>query len=258
MVKVDILNKIYWMEFLDEFHDYPWWDYWLIRYYHKKKARIVMKNILKFQDKNKTLLDAWCGRWPYVFLAKNYFKKIFAFEYDVKELNFAKKNNYNNEKIIYNQVDLTNIPLETESIDYIICSEVLEHIPDYQKACNECYRVLKKWWKMILSMPNWSSLFYKIAKIRNQNKIDMNNHKDWESARHWHFSFKDIERIVKNSGFKIIERDWSTILRIPHKIKELFMKKSPVLFIMIEKLDNFLSNLLPIFAVNYFLTLKKK
>ncbi|MCK9467364.1 MAG: class I SAM-dependent methyltransferase [Candidatus Absconditabacterales bacterium] len=258
MVKVDILNKIYGMEFLDEFHDYPGGDYGLIRYYHKKKARIVMKNILKFQDKNKTLLDAGCGRGPYVFLAKNYFKKIFAFEYDVKELNFAKKNNYNNEKIIYNQVDLTNIPLETESIDYIICSEVLEHIPDYQKACNECYRVLKKGGKMILSMPNGSSLFYKIAKIRNQNKIDMNNHKDWESARHWHFSFKDIERIVKNSGFKIIERDGSTILRIPHKIKELFMKKSPVLFIMIEKLDNFLSNLLPIFAVNYFLTLKKK
>ena len=40
-------------------------------------------------------------------------------------------------------VDITNIPFDDDSFDLIMCTHVLEHIPDEKKAMSELYRVLK-------------------------------------------------------------------------------------------------------------------
>lgn len=40
-------------------------------------------------------------------------------------------------------VDITNIPFEDSYFDLIMCTHVLEHIPDDKKAMSELYRVLK-------------------------------------------------------------------------------------------------------------------
>lgn len=41
------------------------------------------------------------------------------------------------------QADLTSLPFEGADFDVIICSHVLEHVPDDHKAMSELYRVLK-------------------------------------------------------------------------------------------------------------------
>ena len=41
------------------------------------------------------------------------------------------------------QMDITNISYEDNFFDVILCSHVLEHIPDDRKAMRELYRVLK-------------------------------------------------------------------------------------------------------------------
>lgn len=40
-------------------------------------------------------------------------------------------------------VDITDIPFEDNTFDLIMCTHVLEHIPDDRKAMSELYRVLK-------------------------------------------------------------------------------------------------------------------
>lgn len=42
------------------------------------------------------------------------------------------------------QVDITNIPFEDAKFDRIICSHVLEHVPDDRKGMREMRRVLKR------------------------------------------------------------------------------------------------------------------
>lgn len=42
-----------------------------------------------------------------------------------------------------NIIDITNIQFEDEYFDYIICSHVLGHVPNEEKAIDEMYRVLK-------------------------------------------------------------------------------------------------------------------
>lgn len=49
--------------------------------------------------------------------------------------------------------DITNLPLKDQSIDLVICSEVLEHIPDHGRAIAECIRVLKPGKHLVVSVP---------------------------------------------------------------------------------------------------------
>ena len=51
--------------------------------------------------------------------------------------------------------DVTRLPFADESFDLIICSEVLEHIPDHGKAMGEIVRVLKAGKPLVVSVPRW-------------------------------------------------------------------------------------------------------
>ncbi len=48
---------------------------------------------------------------------------------------------------------LTDIPLADHTIDFILCTEVLEHIPDDQKALDELARVLAPEGWLLISVP---------------------------------------------------------------------------------------------------------
>ena len=51
------------------------------------------------------------------------------------------------------KVDITNILYEDNSFDVILCSHVLEHVIDDQKAMRELFRVLKPGGWAILQVP---------------------------------------------------------------------------------------------------------
>ena len=51
------------------------------------------------------------------------------------------------------RIDITSIPLADQSMDAILCSHVLEHVPDDRKAMRELYRILKPGGWAILLVP---------------------------------------------------------------------------------------------------------
>ncbi len=48
---------------------------------------------------------------------------------------------------------MDGIPLEAESVDLVICTEVLEHVPRPQFLCNEIYRILRPGGVALLTTP---------------------------------------------------------------------------------------------------------
>ncbi len=114
-----------------------------------------------FKDMRKQLptfkgkvLDVGCGQSPYRFLLnKN------STEYCGIDIEQAIQFDYKNDDII--SFDGKNIPFEKEYFDGLICTEVLEHVENYQYLIDEMFRVMKKDAKGIITIP-WSARFHYI------------------------------------------------------------------------------------------------
>ena len=53
------------------------------------------------------------------------------------------------------QADITNLPLENDSFDLIVCLHVLEHVLVDEKAISELFRVLRPGAKALIQVPIW-------------------------------------------------------------------------------------------------------
>ena len=100
---------------------------------HTYKLEKFIKDIVFNYDNDKEgkILDAGAGECPH----KKYFRNLKYYSQDIK-------NNSKNE-IDYIS-DITSIPVNSRSFDYILCSQVMEHIKTPHKAFREFGRILKK------------------------------------------------------------------------------------------------------------------
>jgi len=81
--------------------------------------------------------------------------------YDIEDLNNG-KGVFKNAKVRgdYVKADVRKLPFKDNYADYIIASEILEHMPlkDLNNALREWVRVLKKGGKMIITVPDFNQL----------------------------------------------------------------------------------------------------
>lgn len=109
------------------------------------------------------LLDAGCGNGRHSWVAsKRNHSTIIAFDTDWESL---EKNKYTlallrqkgevNSNSHLLQADITSLPFKDGAFNRIICSEVLEHIPQDQQAVRELIRVLDSDGAMGVSVPHY-------------------------------------------------------------------------------------------------------
>jgi SAM-dependent methyltransferase len=108
---------------------------------------IIHDNELKIQAKNHfhgSLIDIGCGTKPYKTLCASYVSKHIGVDH---EDTLHDKSN----------IDLFgtafNIPEEDDSFDCALCTAVLEHLEEPEKALRECFRILKVGGIAIYSVP---------------------------------------------------------------------------------------------------------
>jgi len=90
------------------------------------------KSIKKYSDEIKGMtLDVGAGKSPYKKFFKNSTEYIRLDKFD-----------HNSKPDII--ADATKIPLKSNSIDSVVCFQLLEHVQDPQRVIDEIYRVLKK------------------------------------------------------------------------------------------------------------------
>ena len=114
-----------------------------------------------YKDVKKTLpaftgnvLDVGCGQSPYRFLLNS--DKTTYVGIDIKD---ADKFNYSNPEIV--EFNGEDIPFENEKFNGVICTEVLEHVFNFQKLIDEMYRVSKTDATLIVTVP-WSARYHYI------------------------------------------------------------------------------------------------
>ena len=111
---------------------------------YKKTIYNSFLNFIGGNIKGK-LLEMGCGIGKTThFLADKYNKiKITAIDYDKGQIDIAKKNKKSN-NIEFRQGDATLLNFKSNFFDYVIETNALHHIKNYESAIKEARRVLKK------------------------------------------------------------------------------------------------------------------
>ncbi len=131
--------------------------------------RFVRKVAAKYDRPQKTLIDIGAGDCQY----QPYFQKLKYFSQDVK----------NNQQQSIDYLGEMKI-LPSQKFDYVLCTQVLEHLPEPEKAFQEFYRVLKK-----------------------NGRLFLTTHLAFEEhgapADYWRFTRYGLKYLAEKAGFKV-------------------------------------------------------
>lgn len=123
----------------------------VVRFVHNDRQEKII-NMLPINGKYK-ILDAGCGEGHLLEKMHNKFPYYHYYGSDITDVALASAKERCSFAIIQ-KMDLKKLEYENEFFDVIICTEVLEHIYEYETVINELIRVLKKDGILIVSFPN--------------------------------------------------------------------------------------------------------
>jgi 2-polyprenyl-3-methyl-5-hydroxy-6-metoxy-1,4-benzoquinol methylase len=104
--------------------------------------------------------------------------------------------------------DITRLPFADESFDVVICSEVLEHIPDLDQAVREIIRVLKPGKSLVVSVPRYLP-----------ERICWALSKEYHTEEGGHiriFKKHDLIELLESAGTRCIESGRAHALHSPY------------------------------------------
>lgn len=130
--------------------------YWSTIPNSEVRDKWVEEKLRKIPD-GKIILDAGAGEQPYKKFCTHlkYISQDFG-EYDTSEKKEALQMKEWNSRSVDILSDIINIPLEDESVDAILCTEVIEHIKNPVLAIKEFSRLLRPNGQLLLTAPNCS------------------------------------------------------------------------------------------------------
>ncbi|MFA5145031.1 MAG: methyltransferase domain-containing protein [Candidatus Omnitrophota bacterium] len=111
---------------------------------------------------------------------------------------------------------LPDLPFKDSNFDSIVCTDVIEHIPDLEKAFYCFHRILKPEGRLILSLPNgygfdtiaglYSKRNNSVNKRLKELGIDINQKYSKSTLRHIHkFTPRSMKKYLEKSRFDILK-----------------------------------------------------
>jgi len=130
-------------------------------------------------EPGQLVLDAGAGRAPY--------RELFAHaRYETADFMAVKRKTYTEQDYV---CDLAAIPVEDARFDHVVCTQVLEHLPEPRTVLAELNRVLKPGGTLWLTAP----LFY------------AEHEKPYDFYRYTQFG---LRHLLEGTGFAVGEVEW--------------------------------------------------
>ena len=178
---------------------------------HTRLREFHLKRLLSDIPKGR-LLDVGCGLGYLIeTLWQNH--NCIGIEYDLHALKAIRDRGLDN--IVCG--DVIKLPFKEESFDVVLCSEVLEHLPDGvdEKALNEIVRIIKPGGRLLITVPS-------LEGIRAKSTLRNIGHDDPTGGEYHYrigYAWKDIKEIIDRvSFFKLLKCRYSMFL-----FSEIFM-----------------------------------
>lgn len=174
-------------EFIEENEEKHWW--------FRARQNIIRMFITQYREHYNTVLDIGCGSGHFLWGIKDISTNRFGID----------EHDYNTAWHTVIQGDARNLPFEDARMDLVTMLDVLEHIPESDKALREIYRVIKPDGLCVLTVPAFQFLY---------SPYDKNNN--------------HVKRYCKGDLCSKLERNGFQILRCSYFNTWLFPLEAPV------------------------------
>ena len=186
----------------------------------RKRLDVIARYI---QAGHTRFLDCGCGGGEYVFQLNDQFAlDAYGVEFDEDKLRNAQSHPKYGSRIT--RGDLQNLAIDSESWDYAMLNEVLEHVPDDRSAVGEVHRILKPGGIAFIFSPNRWYPFETHGVISRRSKRLLPHWLPFMSYlpvrigerffEYWarNYGQAELQRLFTSNGFKVIERNfvWQT------------------------------------------------
>jgi SAM-dependent methyltransferase len=141
-------------------------------WWHWKRLYYIVSFLLEIFEKDQimTFADIGCAEGLYIKHVALAHNRTFCIGADIARKRVEKaKRNFNRSNIGYIVCNIENLPFKDNSIDVVLCSEVLEHVRNYRESLAELFRVGKKC--LVLSFPGHSYIYKVMSKIKPLKKV---------------------------------------------------------------------------------------
>jgi len=164
----------------------------------------AIKEYIDFQ--RKAILDAGCGAGLMTFeVAKQTSKnmtQIIGIDPNKESIEIANRisSRQGLENVEFKVGNIMDIEFDDETFDEALCIDVLEHVPDDNKAVCEVSRVLKEGGRLIISVPtpNYPKFFGREFAQRIGHLRD----------GYWHY---EIAKLLQQNGIRVIKYKYYTL-----------------------------------------------
>jgi len=136
--------------FYDDFSDE--WESRINKWETNKRLRIVFGELLNSGDINgKRFLEVGCGLGFFSQKAVELGAKVTGVDVGAR---LVKKNRKKIPKGRFLVASASDLPFSDNSFDVVLCTEVIEHVEDQDRAVKELVRVLKEGGVLVVTTPN--------------------------------------------------------------------------------------------------------
>jgi SAM-dependent methyltransferase len=191
-------NSDYDMEMYDHLWSQQWQNVQDIGPLNHNRYRLMVRELPKSSMEDCSILDLGCGRGAFLSILKNKYPKatLSGIEYSEE----GKKSAHPEIRNIIQVGDLYEVAegLPRNFYDLVICSEVIEHLPEPEPAVDIVFSLLKPGGIALLTVP---------CNMRYWSKQD-------EAAGHYRrFGMNEFAYLVTNSGLSVKNNyGWGTFL----------------------------------------------
>lgn len=159
------------------------------------------------------VLDVGCGNGLMLWNLRERYHELFGLELSSSMLEAAQNTLGGAATVL--RGDVVHMPFESGSMDTILCTDVIEHIPDVWSAFAELRRVASPGGSLVITTPNVAYARHRLKLLRGRFPVTSGHDEglipgggcDMFAGGHCHyFTFRSLALNLQKFGFEVVRR----------------------------------------------------